>query len=163
KGAPRAHGTHRPGGAGLAHLVLQGRAEPDRLPARHRPTRAPESALLRGRDRHGGRRRAAPLGPEPARGPGTRRISSPRRRARRRTAAIRDDRKLSPRELEQVATSAEQMRSALAPLRKEQEKAAGAKKGAIAKHIHRIEDALLSGGEVHEEDEAIVGSVEAKN
>ena len=36
-----------------------------------------------------------------------------------RNAAIRDDRKLTPRELEQVATAAEQIREALAPLRAE--------------------------------------------
>src|SRR5437588_8009397 len=36
EGAPRAHGPHRPGRTRLAHLVLQGRPEPDRLPARHR-------------------------------------------------------------------------------------------------------------------------------
>ena len=38
-----------------------------------------------------------------------------------RNAAIRDDRKLTPRELEQVAAAAEQIRAALAPLRDEQE------------------------------------------
>ena len=52
EGAPRADGAHRPGRAGLAHLVLQGRAEPHRLPARHRPARAREGALLRRLDRH---------------------------------------------------------------------------------------------------------------
>src|SRR5207302_341849 len=35
EGAPRAHGPHRPGRPGQPHLVLQGRAQPDRLPARH--------------------------------------------------------------------------------------------------------------------------------
>src|SRR5581483_10903461 len=48
-----------------------------------------------------------------------------------RNAAIRDDRKLSPRELEQVAVAAEQIRAGLAPLRKQQEKASGSAKGAI--------------------------------
>ena len=52
EGAPRAHGPHRPGRAGLAHLVLQGRPEPHRLPARHRPARAREGPLLRRLDRH---------------------------------------------------------------------------------------------------------------
>ena len=52
EGAPRADGSHRPRRAGLAHLVLQGRAEPHRLPARHRPARAREGALLRRLDRH---------------------------------------------------------------------------------------------------------------
>ena len=52
EGAPRAHGAHRPGRARLAHLVLQGRPEPHRLPARHRPARAREGPLLRRVDRH---------------------------------------------------------------------------------------------------------------
>ena len=47
-----------------------------------------------------------------------------------RNAAIRDDRKLSPRELEQVASAAEQIRAALVGLRDEQDKATGSKKGA---------------------------------
>ena len=59
EGAPRAHGPHRPRRARLAHLVLQGRPEPHRLPARHRPARAREGALLRRLDRHRGRRREA--------------------------------------------------------------------------------------------------------
>ncbi|MFN2629728.1 MAG: DNA-directed RNA polymerase subunit beta' [Gaiellaceae bacterium] len=80
-----------------------------------------------------------------------------------RNAAIRDDRKLAPRELEQVATAAEQIRGALAGLRKAQEKATGAKKGAVSKHINRIQDALLSGGEVHEEDQELVEAVDTKN
>ena len=63
EGAPRAHGSHRPRRAGLAHLVLQGRPEPHRLPARHRPARAREGALLRRVDRHGGRQRGAREGP----------------------------------------------------------------------------------------------------
>src|SRR5215218_1047783 len=33
--APQTHGAHRTGGAGRAHLVLQGDAEPDRHAARH--------------------------------------------------------------------------------------------------------------------------------
>jgi DNA-directed RNA polymerase beta' subunit len=80
-----------------------------------------------------------------------------------RNSAIRDDRKLSARELEQVGSAAEQIRAALAPLRKEQEKAAGAKKGALSRHINRIQDALLSGGEIHEEDKEIASSVDTKN
>jgi len=44
-----------------------------------------------------------------------------------RNAAIRDDRKLTPRELEQVASAAEQILAAIAPLEKELTKAAGAK------------------------------------
>src|SRR5262249_205957 len=45
-----------------------------------------------------------------------------------RNAAIRDDRRLSPRELETVAQSAVEVRDALAPLRSELAKATGSKK-----------------------------------
>ena len=90
EGAPRAHGSHRPGGSGLAHLVLQGRPEPDRLPAGHRAARAREGAVLRGLDRHAGRPREAPVGSRRSRGQGRRRdgedLPGPRRgavRARR--------------------------------------------------------------------------------
>jgi predicted DNA-binding transcriptional regulator YafY len=65
-----------------------------------------------------------------------------------RNAAIRPDRKLSPRELENVAVAAEQILSALEPLFKQQAKATGSKKGAISKHINRILDGLLEGEEV---------------
>ena len=44
EGASRAHGSHRPCRSGLAHLVLQGRPEPHRLPPRHRAARAREGA-----------------------------------------------------------------------------------------------------------------------
>ncbi len=62
-----------------------------------------------------------------------------------RNAAIRDDRKLTPRELEQVASAAEQIRAALAGLRDEQDSATGSKKGAVSKHINRLIEALLTG------------------
>ena len=65
-----------------------------------------------------------------------------------RNAAIREDRKLTPRELENVAVAAEQILKGLDPLFKQQAKATGAKKGAISKHINRILDALLEGGEI---------------
>jgi DNA-directed RNA polymerase subunit beta' len=80
-----------------------------------------------------------------------------------RNAAIRDDRKLTPRELELVATAAEQIRDALTPLRKEQDKATGSKKGAVSKHINKLVDVLVTGGELAEEDAALVASVDAKN
>ncbi|TMK61935.1 MAG: DNA-directed RNA polymerase subunit beta', partial [Actinobacteria bacterium] len=48
-----------------------------------------------------------------------------------RTSAIREDRHLSSRELEQVATASTQIREALAPLFKEAAKASGSKKGAV--------------------------------
>src|SRR5206468_563012 len=66
-----------------------------------------------------------------------------------RNAAIRDDRKLTPRELEQVAVAAEQILDAIRPLEKDMSKATGAKKGAITKHLHRVVDALLLGEELN--------------
>ena len=83
EGAPRAHGSHRPGRARLAHLVLQGRAEPHRLPARHRPARAREGPLLRRVDRHERRQRGAREGPERPRGQGQGRVRADLRRPRR--------------------------------------------------------------------------------
>ncbi len=80
-----------------------------------------------------------------------------------RNAAIRDDRKLTPRELESVATAAEQILTALEPLFKQQAKATGSKKGAISKHINRIIDDLLDGNEPHEEDVKFVEQIDAKN
>ncbi len=80
-----------------------------------------------------------------------------------RNAAIRPDRKLSPRELENVAASAEQILGALEPLFKQQAKATGSKKGAISKHINRILDALLEGDDVADEDAKIVEKIDAKN
>jgi DNA-directed RNA polymerase subunit beta' len=79
-----------------------------------------------------------------------------------RNAAIRDDRKLSPRELDNVGAAAVQIREALDPLRSELDKASGSKKGAITKHLNRITDALLSGGELSEEDAELVKGVEMK-
>ena len=83
EGPARAHGAHRPRRSGLAHLVLQGRAEPHRLPARHRSARAREGAVLRGLDRHAGRRREAPGRPRRPRGQGQRRGRAHLRRPRR--------------------------------------------------------------------------------
>src|ERR1700688_3890868 len=80
-----------------------------------------------------------------------------------RNAAIRDDRRLAPRELEQVSTAAEQILAAIAPLEKQLDKATGAKKGAITKHLHRIVDGLLAGDELNEEDAGIASGVDAKN
>jgi DNA-directed RNA polymerase subunit beta' len=80
-----------------------------------------------------------------------------------RNAAIRDDRRLSPKELETVATVAIQIREAIAPLSKQLAKATGSKKGAITKHINRVLDALLDPkGEVHDEDQELVANVDAK-
>src|ERR1700746_632765 len=79
-----------------------------------------------------------------------------------RNSAIRDDRRLAPREREVVAVSAEQIKAALAPLEKEAEKATGSKKGAATKHIHRIVDGLLTGVELNEEDSALAKDVDLK-
>jgi DNA-directed RNA polymerase subunit beta' len=79
-----------------------------------------------------------------------------------RNAAIRDDRRLSPRELDQIAASAGEIQSALAPLRKEQEKATGSKKGALTKHINTVFEALLTGGDLSEDDRAVVSGVDMK-
>jgi DNA-directed RNA polymerase subunit beta' len=80
-----------------------------------------------------------------------------------RNAAIRDDRRLSPKELETVANVAIQIREALAPLHKQLAKATGSKKGAITKHVNRVLDALLDPkGEVHEEDQELVANVDRK-
>jgi DNA-directed RNA polymerase subunit beta' len=80
-----------------------------------------------------------------------------------RGAAIRPDRQLSSRELDQIATAAGQIRDGLTPLRKEYGKASGAKKGAVTKHIARILDTLLAGTEVEGDDAAYVSGVDAKN
>jgi DNA-directed RNA polymerase subunit beta' len=80
-----------------------------------------------------------------------------------RNAAIRDDRKLTPRELENVAVAAEQILKGLEPLFKQQAKATGSKKGAISKHINRILDALLEGDEILEEDAKFVEGIDMKN
>jgi DNA-directed RNA polymerase subunit beta' len=80
-----------------------------------------------------------------------------------RNTAIREDRKLAPRELEAVATAAIQIHEALAALYREQQKASGSKKGAVSKHINRIVEALLTGAELSDEDAAVVSGVDAKN
>ena len=83
EGQARAHGAHRPRRPGLAHLVLQGRAEPYRLPARHRASRAREGPVLRGVDRDAGRSREAAGGPGRPRGQGRRRERARESRPRR--------------------------------------------------------------------------------
>ncbi|HEU0246339.1 MAG TPA: DNA-directed RNA polymerase subunit beta', partial [Gaiellaceae bacterium] len=80
-----------------------------------------------------------------------------------RQTATRDDRRLAPREVESVAAAAIQIEAALAPLRAELEKASGSKKGAITKHVKRIQDGLLTGAELSEEDSALVADVDRKN
>src|SRR5512145_667707 len=80
-----------------------------------------------------------------------------------RQTATRDDRRLAPREVESVAAAAVQIEAALAPLRAELAKATGSKKGAITKHLKRLQDELLSGAELSEDDAALVADVEKKN
>jgi len=80
-----------------------------------------------------------------------------------RNAAIRDDRRLAPRELEQVASAAEQVLAGIQPLEKEMSKATGAKKGAITKRIMRIVDALLLGEEILEEDQVYAANIDPRN
>jgi DNA-directed RNA polymerase subunit beta' len=80
-----------------------------------------------------------------------------------RNSAIRDDRRLTPKELETVATVAIQIREALAPLYKQLAKATGSKKGAVTKHINRISEGLLDKkAELSEEDAEIVANVDQK-
>jgi DNA-directed RNA polymerase subunit beta' len=80
-----------------------------------------------------------------------------------RQTATREDRRLAPREVESVAAAAVQIESALAPLRSELAKATGSKKGAITKHLKKVQEELLSGAEMSEEDAALVEGVEKKN
>ncbi len=79
-----------------------------------------------------------------------------------RNTAIRDDRRLQPREVESVAQAAGEIQAGLAPLYKEFQKATGSKKGALTKRINRILDGLLDGGELSEEDAALVVGVDTK-
>jgi DNA-directed RNA polymerase subunit beta' len=79
-----------------------------------------------------------------------------------RNAAIREDRRLSPRELETVAAAAQQIRDALAPLNAEVEASSGSKKGAATKHVNRVLEALLTGQELKGDDEGLVGGVDQK-
>jgi DNA-directed RNA polymerase subunit beta' len=80
-----------------------------------------------------------------------------------RRSAIRDDRDLSTRELDVIAQAAIQIREALSPLVTEAEQASGSKKGAITKHIKRVEEALLTGAELEGRDTELVTGIDAKN
>src|SRR5213596_32794 len=80
-----------------------------------------------------------------------------------RNSAIRDDRRLTPKELETVANVAVQIREALAPLNKQLAKATGSKKGAVTKHINRILEGLLDKkAKLSEEDAEVVANVDQK-
>jgi DNA-directed RNA polymerase subunit beta' len=80
-----------------------------------------------------------------------------------RQTATREDRRLAPREVESVAAAAVQIEAALAPLRRDLATATGSKKGAITKHVKKIQDELLSGAELSEDDAALIADVERKN
>jgi DNA-directed RNA polymerase subunit beta' len=79
-----------------------------------------------------------------------------------RNAAIRDDRRLSSRELDLVATAAAQVLAALAPIRAGLAKASGSKKGALTKHLNKVRDALLTGEELSGEDAELVAGIDSK-
>ena len=80
-----------------------------------------------------------------------------------RQTATREDRKLTPREVESVATAAQEIHEALDPLRAELETATGSKKGAITKHLNKLVEALTTGTELSGEDAEIVANVDVKN
>jgi DNA-directed RNA polymerase subunit beta' len=80
-----------------------------------------------------------------------------------RSTAVRDDRRLAPRDTEAVGNAAVQILEALAPLNKQADKATGSKKGAITKHMNKVRDALLAGEALEGEDAELVGGVDAKN
>jgi DNA-directed RNA polymerase subunit beta' len=80
-----------------------------------------------------------------------------------RQTAIREDRDLAPRELDQVANAASQIRDSLAGLHKEADKASGSKKGAVTKHINKIQEALLTGEALEGDDAEIAKGVDQKN
>ena len=62
QGAPRAHGPHRAGLAGRAHLVREGHAQPPRPAARHLAAQPGARPLLRAVHRHGRQRGRTPEG-----------------------------------------------------------------------------------------------------
>ncbi|HSE82229.1 MAG TPA: DNA-directed RNA polymerase subunit beta' [Gaiellaceae bacterium] len=80
-----------------------------------------------------------------------------------RSTAVRDDRRLAPRDVEAVGNAAVQILEALAPLAKQADKATGSKKGAITKHVNKVRDALLAGEPLEGEDAELVSGVDAKN
>ena len=80
-----------------------------------------------------------------------------------RGAAIREDRQLSSRELDQVATAARRSARGSSPCAPSTRRRPGAKKGAVTKHMAKILDALLSGTELEGDDAALVSGVDMKN
>src|SRR5438105_3040426 len=57
----------------------------------------------------------------------------------------------------------DQVKAELAPLEKEADKATGSKKGAVTKHINRVLEGLLGGGELNEEDQELASGVDSKS
>ncbi len=80
-----------------------------------------------------------------------------------RSTATREDRQITPRELEAVSLAVQQILEAVDPVRAEIEESSGSKKGAQTKRLHKIEEALVDGGELTGEDAALVAPVDAKN
>ena len=60
-----------------------------------------------------------------------------------RQTATRDDRRLQPREVELVATAAQQIIEAVDPIRAELVDSAGSKKGALTKRLNKLVDSLV--------------------
>ena len=79
-----------------------------------------------------------------------------------RNTAIRDDRRLTPREIETVGAAATEIRASLATLQAELAESSGSKKGAITKRINRVKEALLRGAPLHAEDQELVAGVDVK-
>ncbi len=80
-----------------------------------------------------------------------------------RSAAVRDDRRLAPRDTEAVGNAAVQILEALSSLVKQADKATGSKKGAITKHVNKVQDALLTGADLAPEDADLTVGVDRKN
>ncbi len=79
-----------------------------------------------------------------------------------RQTATRDDRRLQPREVELVATAAQQIIEAVDPIRAELVDSAGSKKGALTKRLNKLVDSLVAGQEVTGDDAELVTGVDAK-
>ena len=119
--------------------------------------RGPGDALARGGARRSQARSSrSSRRPSPAR---TRSGSASSSARRRRATTAGSPRARSSRS----RTPPQEIRTALEPLRNELEKASGAKKGAITKHLHKLLDQLLSGDELSGDDAELVASVDAKN
>ncbi|MFN0154883.1 MAG: DNA-directed RNA polymerase subunit beta' [Gaiella sp.] len=79
-----------------------------------------------------------------------------------RQTATRDDRRLQPREVELVATAAQQVAEAVDPIRSELADASGSKKGALTKRLNKLVDSLLTGQELAGDDAELTGAIETK-